>query len=73
MVPCPLCGNDVDWVTVNAVAQLLGIGEARVRQMLAAGDFPGAMLHKPGAGIARLWKVPVQSVIALKEARSVQL
>ena len=69
MVACPICGGDVDWLTASAAADLLGVTPARIRQFIAKGRLPGAVKFRPGGGIAPLWKIPVQSVIALLEAR----
>lgn len=70
MVPCPLCGNDVEWVTVTQASQLLGVDEQVVRKRVRNGEFPGAWKDRPGNGIAALWKLPIKSVIAHKEARA---
>lgn len=68
MVPCPTCGQDVDWITVGAAAKLLDISEVRVKQLIAAGSFPGSA--KTTAGVtAAFWKLPIRSVIAYKKAR----
>lgn len=69
MVPCPLCKSPVDWVTLKAASQLLGVSEVRVRQFIAAGRLPNATKVAPGEGINSLWRVPIADVIALKEAR----
>lgn len=69
MVACPVCGHDVDWVTVTQAAQLLDVSPARVRQFIARGRLPGAVKYRPGGGISPLWKLPIASVVALKQAR----
>lgn len=70
MVACPICGNDVDWITASAAADLLGVTPGRVRQFIAQGRLPGAVKYHPPAGIPTLWKIPIQSVIGLLEARN---
>ena len=69
MVACPVCGHDVDWVTVSAAAQLLEVTPARVRQFIEKGRLPGAVKYRPAGGIAPLWKIPIPSVIGLVNAR----
>lgn len=69
MVACPICGQDVDWITAAAASQLLGVTPARVRQFISEGRLPGSVKYRPGGGLAPLWKVPIASVIALVEAR----
>lgn len=69
MVACPVCGHDVDWVTVSAAAQLLKVTPARVRQFILKGRLPGAVKYRPGGGIAPLWKIPITSVVALHQIR----
>lgn len=69
MVSCPLCGGEVDWVTVQSAARLLRVTPGRIRQLLLEGRFPGAVKYHPGAGIAALWKIPVPAVVALIEFR----
>lgn len=69
MVPCPLCEQPIDWVTAKGAGSVLGVSSLRVRQLIAEGRLPGAVKFHPGGGIQPLWKVPIASVIALKEAR----
>lgn len=69
MVACPICGNDVDWITASAAAQLLGVSPGRIRQFIARGRLPGAVKYRPGGGIPPLWKIPIASIVALKQAR----
>lgn len=69
MVPCPLCQQPVDWITVDNAAKILGVTDIRVRQMNKQGAFPNARKIAPGSPIAPLWLLPIGDVIALKEAR----
>lgn len=69
MVPCPLCGSDIDWITSGMAARLLNVSPGRIRQYISEGAFPNAVKFKPMAGIPELWKLPIKDVLALKEAR----
>lgn len=69
MVPCPLCSSPIDWVTVNAAKQLLGVSDIRVRQFIADGRLPNATKAAPSDGVSSMWRIPIADVIALKEAR----
>jgi ribosomal protein S14 len=65
MVPCPTCGQPVDWVTSKAAAQLLRVSGVRVRQFIEQGRLPGTTKSDVG------YRIPIDSVIALNEARNV--
>lgn len=69
MVPCPVCRQAVDWVTVPAASKVLGVSEGRVRQFITQGRIPGAEKTHPDGGIQPFWALPIASVLALKEAR----
>lgn len=69
MVQCPVCGNDVDWVTMEQAAQLLGVTKTRVTQFIKAGRLPGAIKHKPGSAMLPFWKIPIDSLKALINSR----
>ena len=69
MVSCPLCGQDVNWVTLKQTAQLLEITPTRVSQFIKAGRLPGAQKHRPGSGIQPIWKIPIESVVAFRNMR----
>ncbi len=69
MVPCPLCQSPVDWVTVKAAAQLLGVSTIRIKQFIAAGRLPNATKAAPTDGVHSMWRIPIADVLALKEAR----
>lgn len=69
MVNCPVCGNEVNWVTREQAAQLLGVSTARVAQFLQEGRLPGSIKHKPHSGIHAFWKIPIDSLMALIEFR----
>jgi len=69
MVTCPVCGNDVDWVTREQAAQLLGVSIARVSQFIKSGRLPGSVKFKPHSNMSAFWKVPIDSLLALIEFR----
>jgi hypothetical protein len=69
MVPCPLCSQLVDWMTVEHAASVLDVSEQRVRQLIKEGAFPNARKHAPGSPVSPLWLLPIGDVIARKEAR----
>lgn len=69
MAACPVCGHDVDWVTANTAAQLLGVTPGRIRQFILAGRLPGAVKYQPPGGINAFWKIPAASVINLVNLR----
>lgn len=69
MVTCPVCGNDVDWVTREQAAQLLGVTAARVTQFIKSGRLPGSVKFQPHSNMHAFWKVPISSLMALIEFR----
>jgi hypothetical protein len=69
MAACPVCGHDVDWVTVNTAAEILGVTPARIRQYIGEGRLPDAVKYRPPGGISPFWKIPAKSVIALHQIR----
>ncbi len=64
MIACPYCGNEIDWLSTTVAARLLGKTDSRIRQMVRAGRFPGAVriegIHKSG-----MWKIPASAVLPL--------
>ena len=66
---CTHCGAPVDWVNGATAAQLLGVTEGRVRQLLVAGRFPNAVKYKPPGREAAFWKIPLTDVAAYSLAR----
>ena len=71
MVPCPVCQQPVSWLTTKDAAKVLDISGQRMRQLITEGAFPGAVKYAPGGSINPLWKIPIVSVIAYKDARSI--
>lgn len=69
MVQCPVCGQSVDWVTMDQAARILGVSKARIGQFIRAGRLPGAIKHRPHSGINEFWKIPIDSLLALYESR----
>lgn len=69
MVACPLCGQDVPWVTLLQAGQILGVSPTRVSQFIKAGRLPGAQKHRPGSGIQPIWKIPIDSLLAFHNMR----
>lgn len=69
MVACPVCGQDVPWVTIEQAAQILEVSRPRVGQLIKAGRLPGSQKHRPGSGISALWKIPIDSLLALHTMR----
>jgi hypothetical protein len=72
MVNCPVCGQEVDWVTLNQAAQILGVSGVRVSQFIKQGRLPGANKHKPSQGVNSLWKIPIVSLLALHNSRQME-
>ncbi len=66
---CPMCGTPVDWVTATTAARILGVSPPRIRQLIDAGRLPGSVKYKPPGNVPALWKVPLNAVAALIEAR----
>ncbi len=64
MVSCPYCGHEIDWLTTTMVADLLGVDDSRVRQMVRDGRFPGAE-RAPGIHKNGMWKIPASAVLPL--------
>lgn len=69
MVTCPVCGNDVDWVTREQAAQLLGVSVGRVSQFIKANRLPGSVKYQPHSNMHAFWKVPIDSLMALINSR----
>lgn len=69
MVNCPICGHEVDWVTLEQAGRLLGVSAPRVSQFIKAGRLPGAVKHQPNSAMKPFWKVPIESLTALIESR----
>lgn len=69
MVACPLCGQDVNWVTLNQAAQILDVSPTRVQQFIKQGRLPNAQKHVPKFGMQPLWKIPIDSLMALVNSR----
>ena len=69
MVTCPVCGNDVDWVTREQAAQLLGVSVGRVSQFIKSGRLPGSVKFQPHSNMHAFWKVPIDSLLALINSR----
>jgi hypothetical protein len=69
MVTCPVCNNEVDWVTREQAAQLLGVTAARVTQFIKSGRLPGSVKFQPHSNMHAFWKVPIESLRALIEFR----
>lgn len=69
MVPCPVCSSPVDWLTVTAAAEVLGVTDGRVRQFVLQGRFPNAVKVHPDSGMQPIWTIPIADVLALKAAR----
>lgn len=66
---CTHCGAPVDWVDGATTARLLKVTEGRVRQLVKAGRFPGAVKYQPPGRERAFWKIPLASVAAMMEQR----
>ena len=69
MVDCPMCGHEVNWVTLEQAGQLLGVSKTRVLQFIRSDRLPGSIKHQPHSGMIPFWKVPIESVQALHQFR----
>lgn len=69
MVTCPVCNNEVNWVTREQAAQLLGVSVGRVSQFIKAGRLPGSVKFQPHSNMHAFWKVPIDSLTALINSR----
>ena len=69
MVGCPVCGQEVNWVTVSQAADVLGVSDGRILQFIKQGRLPNSQKHRPKYGMQTLWKIPIPSLMALHQMR----
>lgn len=58
------------WITAPDVAERIGLDVRAVRELLEAGEFPGAFRRGTGAGIGKHWRIPRADVDSYLERRA---
>jgi hypothetical protein len=69
MAFCERCGAPIEWMTATRLASVALVQPQRIRQLIKAGRFPGAVKVKPAGAANAFWRIPIAEAEAYLEAR----